>query len=126
MLKYLQPTGIGTAIWQLTLPLAIALGMHSGAEWYWWATSLFLWIVVLSIPFLIYMEFFTNSTICSTSLSIARGVVPAGFTPIYENDIYLFIPNSDFCFSIYRKNKTTPPTSVRLNKEIINSIIVVN
>lgn len=46
MLKYLQPTGIGTAIWQLTLPLAIMLGVHSGAEWYWWATSLFLWILV--------------------------------------------------------------------------------
>jgi stearoyl-CoA desaturase (delta-9 desaturase) len=46
MSKYLQPTGVGTAIWQLTLPLALALGLHSGADWEWWAASLFMWIIV--------------------------------------------------------------------------------
>jgi stearoyl-CoA desaturase (delta-9 desaturase) len=44
--KYLQPTGIGTTVWQLTLPVAIWLGIQSGSEWYWWLISLFMWIIV--------------------------------------------------------------------------------
>lgn len=42
----MTPTGFGTALWQLTLPLALYLGWTSGAGLWWWMVSVLMWILV--------------------------------------------------------------------------------
>lgn len=45
--KWMQASGWSTSLLQLSLPLAIYQGW--GAEWYWWATAMFFYIVVYSL-----------------------------------------------------------------------------
>lgn len=49
ILPYLKPNVIVTTIIQLSLPLAIYLGIISNSEWYWWAICIFFFTVVYSL-----------------------------------------------------------------------------
>jgi fatty-acid desaturase len=47
--RCLKPNAVTTTVIQLSLPLAILLGIQSDSSWHWWAASLFFYAVVYTM-----------------------------------------------------------------------------